>query len=180
MELIEELKNRYKELCSMLNIGMYKIEVYAAAHLEENQPLRPGLLPAGDRRPQHSPTRAPAAPDVRRHGHRRRDADVGLRCSAGNPVRPHHHQVGSGLAAGSDRYTAKMQVRWSVNDPDAVLTLTDGDGLTLGGPDGTVTIHIDASALTNLPYRTYVYDLEVYSPMQFQPASYAATLQTPR
>ena len=61
-------------------------------------------------------------------------------------------------------YTAKMQVRRSVNDPDAVLTLTDGDGLTLGGPDGTVTIHIDASALTNLPYRTYVYDLEVYSP----------------
>ncbi len=165
MELIEELKNRYKELCSMLNIGMYKIEVYTLRRISK-------------RTNRYVPVYFPQEIDDRNIPQRVRlplPTYGGTVIDDGMPTWdfvapqgiPFDHII-TKLVQGSPLdltgYTAKMQVRRSVNDPDAVLTLTDGDGLTLGGPDGTVTIHIDASALTNLPYRTYVYDLEVYSP----------------
>lgn len=60
-------------------------------------------------------------------------------------------------------YTAKMQVRTSKSAESAVLTLTDGDGITLGGVDGTITLTASATATGDIAEGTYVYDLELDS-----------------
>lgn len=60
-------------------------------------------------------------------------------------------------------YTAKMQVRASKADADAVLTLQTGSGITLGGTSGTVTLNASAATTGALTSGTYVYDLELTS-----------------
>lgn len=60
-------------------------------------------------------------------------------------------------------YTGKMQVRASKADPDAVLTLQTGSGITLGGVNGTITLSASATATDALSAGTYVYDLELTS-----------------
>lgn len=57
--------------------------------------------------------------------------------------------------------SAAMKVRKFAGSPDSRLTLGVGNGLTLGGALGTVTISISAAALSTVPAGEYVYDLEV-------------------
>lgn len=59
-------------------------------------------------------------------------------------------------------YTARMQLRVTVDAADAVLSLTHLAGLTLGGAAGTVLITMTA-AQTGALSGIYEYDLEVES-----------------
>jgi hypothetical protein len=56
-------------------------------------------------------------------------------------------------------FTAKMQIRKSINDA-VIVELTDGAGITLGGSAGWIDITID-SAKTALLHDGYVYDLRL-------------------
>lgn len=61
---------------------------------------------------------------------------------------------------------AKLQVRASKFDDvaDPLLEVTDGDGITLGGVDGTITIEFNASQTADLLSGDCVYDLIMTSP----------------
>lgn len=62
-------------------------------------------------------------------------------------------------------YTGKMQIRTGYSEPDAVVTLTDGSGLTLGGAAGTIAVHVSAAQNAGLDgKRAYVYDLVLTNP----------------
>lgn len=58
-------------------------------------------------------------------------------------------------------YTAAMQVRASFDSVDAVLTLTDEDGITIG--EGSFEVMIPADVTEEIAAGSYVYDLEVTS-----------------
>jgi Na+/serine symporter len=60
-------------------------------------------------------------------------------------------------------YTAAMQVRSSYTSATAVVSLTSGAGITLGGTAGTIQITISAAATAGIPAGNYVYDLELTS-----------------
>lgn len=59
-------------------------------------------------------------------------------------------------------YTARLQIRRSVNAEDFLVELTDVDGLTLGA-DGSIEIVIEAEVLEALSFSAAVYDLELVS-----------------
>ena len=61
-------------------------------------------------------------------------------------------------------YSARMKARASHDAADPIFSLTSeesGDGITLGGSAGTITVLIDAEATALLTPGDYVYDLEV-------------------
>lgn len=61
-------------------------------------------------------------------------------------------------------YTARLQVRTSVDSASTVLELTTSNGgITLGGAAGTVALAATATATTALSAGYYVYDLELVS-----------------
>lgn len=60
-------------------------------------------------------------------------------------------------------YTARMQVRRTVDDTDAVLSLTNLSGITLGGEAGTIAVEVSANEMENISGARYVYDLELDS-----------------
>ena len=68
----------------------------------------------------------------------------------------------SGSPVNLTNYTAAMKVRATPAD-DAVLSLTNGSGITLGGAAGTVALLITATQTTNIPAGRYLYDLELTS-----------------
>ena len=59
-------------------------------------------------------------------------------------------------------FHAKMQIRLGFNEPDAIVTVDDSDGITLGGELGTIAIVISAeqTALLRAP-QVFVYDLRM-------------------
>jgi hypothetical protein len=59
-------------------------------------------------------------------------------------------------------YTAAMKVRATPAD-DAVLSLTNGSGITLGGALGTVAVVITATQTSDIAAGRYYYDLELTS-----------------
>jgi hypothetical protein len=59
-------------------------------------------------------------------------------------------------------YTAKMQMRSYPDSPTAVLTLTTGDGITIDGPTGTITLHATATQTGAVNQGPYDYDIEIY------------------
>lgn len=63
-------------------------------------------------------------------------------------------------------YTARMQVRHRIGDPDPpLLNLTsENGGITLGGAAGTLALVATPTQTDALSTRTGVYDLEVQSP----------------
>jgi hypothetical protein len=62
-------------------------------------------------------------------------------------------------------YTARMQVRTTVESPTVVLELTTANGrISLGGVLGTVTLNVPASVMQNVLADKYVYDLELIAP----------------
>ena len=61
-------------------------------------------------------------------------------------------------------YTAAMQVRPFVESTTKIFDLTSGDGITLGGSNGTVVVSISAQDMTTATVGRHVYDLELTSP----------------
>lgn len=60
-------------------------------------------------------------------------------------------------------YTARMQVRTTVEATDKLLDLTSSSGITLGGAAGTVAILVSATNMAALIAGRHVYDFEVVS-----------------
>lgn len=68
----------------------------------------------------------------------------------------------SAVAINLTGYSARMHIRREIDDETAVLELSSGSGLTLGGSAGTVAVEIAAADTVDLS-GVYVYDLEVES-----------------
>jgi hypothetical protein len=58
-------------------------------------------------------------------------------------------------------YSARLQVRESYSASSAVLSLTAGTGITLGGTAGTIDLLVASTATAALTPGQYVYDLEL-------------------
>jgi hypothetical protein len=68
----------------------------------------------------------------------------------------------NGAAVNLTGYTARMQLRTSVQNDSVVLELTDTNGrISLGGAAGTITLTVTANDMTAIPPLKYVYDLEL-------------------
>lgn len=61
-------------------------------------------------------------------------------------------------------YTARMQARSTYDSSTAVLNLTNGSGITLGGTAGTIALLVGATTTAAIGAAQYVYDLEIQSP----------------
>lgn len=71
-----------------------------------------------------------------------------------------------GSAVNLTGYSARMQVRDSYDAGTAIVSLTSGTGITLGGTAGTIILELSATAtaaLDGTPNTQYVYDLELVS-----------------
>jgi hypothetical protein len=60
-------------------------------------------------------------------------------------------------------YSARMQVRPTVDSDTVTLSLTSGSGITLGGTAGTIALSVAAATTAALGAGVYCYDLEVVS-----------------
>jgi hypothetical protein len=61
-------------------------------------------------------------------------------------------------------YTARMQVRKSVNDSSILLSLATSTGeIVITGGTGTITLTVAASVMAALAAGSWVYDLEITS-----------------
>ncbi len=62
-------------------------------------------------------------------------------------------------------YTARMQVRPSVDSDTVILSLTTENGrIELGDTDGSIALYIDDVTMMSIPEGIYVYDLELVAP----------------
>lgn len=62
-------------------------------------------------------------------------------------------------------YLARMQLRSLPNSPNAVLTLTQNDGITITGATGLLEVHATAAQTGNIDTGFYFYDLEITAPI---------------
>ena len=69
----------------------------------------------------------------------------------------------NGTPVNLTNYTAAMQVRTAANASTAIISLTNGTGITLGGTAGTININIGATTMGSASPGQYVYDLELNS-----------------
>lgn len=60
-------------------------------------------------------------------------------------------------------YSARMQVREDYAASTAVMSLTSGSGITLGGTAGTILLEASSTATAALISGQYLYDLELVS-----------------
>ena len=60
-------------------------------------------------------------------------------------------------------FTARMQIRETIESTTTLVSLTEASGITLGGTAGTIGITIAATAPALLDFASAVYDLEVVS-----------------
>lgn len=68
----------------------------------------------------------------------------------------------NGVPVDLTSYTARMQVRETVESSSTLFDLTSGAGdITLGGAAGTITVTISAAATAAVAAGCYVYDLEL-------------------
>lgn len=71
----------------------------------------------------------------------------------------------SGTAVNVTGYTARMQIRKTVDASTIILTLTTENGrITVGGSNGLITLLVSAADTAALTTFCGVYDLEVISP----------------
>ena len=61
-------------------------------------------------------------------------------------------------------FTALMQVRPTAASATVILELSTGSGITIDGPEGTLTLLVDADDMAALTPAVYVYDLEITAP----------------
>lgn len=69
----------------------------------------------------------------------------------------------AGSAVNLTGYTARLQIRESVDAASTLVSLTSSSGITLGGVAGTVQVTISATATAALTPGRAVYDLELVS-----------------
>ena len=72
----------------------------------------------------------------------------------------------AGSAVDLSGYSARMQVRESYDSSVALVSLTDGTGIALGGTAGTIGLLIsatDTALLDGTPNTQFIYDLELES-----------------
>lgn len=62
-----------------------------------------------------------------------------------------------------DGYTARMQVRRTVDADTTIISLTSSSGITLGGEAGTIAVSVTAAIMEDISGGVYVYDLELDS-----------------
>lgn len=68
----------------------------------------------------------------------------------------------NGVLVDLTNWSARMQIRESINDAEAVVDLSSPSaGIVLGGTAGTITVTIPAAQTAALAIRRGVYDLEV-------------------
>jgi len=60
-------------------------------------------------------------------------------------------------------YSGRLQVRETHDSPDFIVSLTNGNGITMGGSAGTIDILIADSVTANFIIGDHVYDLEIES-----------------
>lgn len=71
----------------------------------------------------------------------------------------------SGTAVNVTGYTARMQIRKTIDATTTILTLTTENGrITVGGANGLITLLVSAADTAALTTFCGVYDLEVISP----------------
>lgn len=71
----------------------------------------------------------------------------------------------SGTAVNVTGYTARMQIRKTIDATTIILTLTTENGrITVGGANGLITLLVSAADTAALTTFCGVYDLEVISP----------------
>lgn len=59
-------------------------------------------------------------------------------------------------------YTARSKARASLESNVIIWNLTNGNGITLGGSNGQITMTLDASTTASyVPGTTFIYDLEI-------------------
>ena len=85
-----------------------------------------------------------------------------------NPSLPYDSITNQYLPVDLTNYTAALKVDTSYCNGVNLLTLTSGNGITLGGTLGTVSIDITGSNTSLMPTEcgectTYYYQLELYS-----------------
>lgn len=68
-----------------------------------------------------------------------------------------------GTAVNLTGYTARMQVRRTVDADATLIALTSGSGITITAGTGTIALAMTAAQTAALPPGTWVYDLEVVS-----------------
>jgi hypothetical protein len=68
-----------------------------------------------------------------------------------------------GIPVNLTGYTARLQLRKRHASPSPDLILTETNGLTLGGSDGTIAVLVDAITTAAIAARLYKYDLELDS-----------------
>lgn len=62
-------------------------------------------------------------------------------------------------------YTARMQVRSTIDSSDVIITLTtENNRIIIDPPKGQITLQIDATTTAEINAGKYVYDLELISP----------------
>lgn len=69
----------------------------------------------------------------------------------------------SGVAVNLTGYTARLKAKPSKTHSNTVLSLTNADGITLGGTAGTIAISRSAAQTAALAVGNLVYDLELIS-----------------
>jgi hypothetical protein len=73
---------------------------------------------------------------------------------------------GDALPVNLTGFSARMQVRSSYASSTVALSLTDTNGISLGGAAGTVQLLVPATTTAGIEAKQYVYDLELESPSQ--------------
>jgi hypothetical protein len=68
-----------------------------------------------------------------------------------------------GTAIDLTGYTAAMQVRDAADSATALISLSSGSGIVLGGTAGTLQVTIASSVTAGVAAGSYSYDLELYS-----------------
>ena len=68
-----------------------------------------------------------------------------------------------GTAVNLTGYTAALQVRAGYDADTALISLTNGSGITLGGTAGTILVTASAAVTGAVDAGSYAYDLELYS-----------------
>ncbi len=67
----------------------------------------------------------------------------------------------NGTAVNLTGYSARMQVRESYDAGTAVVSITSGTGITLGGTAGSIILELTPTTTAGVPSGQYVYDLEL-------------------
>jgi hypothetical protein len=95
---------------------------------------------------------------------RYKDSSLTLTCNQGSTFTRRLVYKISNEVVNLTGYTARMQIRPDYGSGTLIANLTVGNGITITGATGTIVITITASATTNIPAGTYLYDIELVAP----------------